>query len=476
MKLSTGISGLDEILLGGLLPEKAYLVRGASGCGKTILGIHFLLAGIKNNETVLFITLSETEKNIRNNIKSLNLDIDGLNFLDLSPESKFFSKVETYDIFSPADVERQPVTTKIVETTETLKPKRVFIDSMTQLRYLATDVYNYRRQVLSFLRFIKENGITVLFTSEHSHDAPDDDLMFICDGIITLSFSTEKGRSIEISKYRGSDFLKGKHTVKITENGISVFPNIIPKEIYPEVERQVISSGIPEIDELLMGGIEKNTITIITGPSGTGKTTLGTQFAKETAARGENSAIYLFEENVNIFTQRCELIKIPIKEMIKKGTLRLEFIEPLLYSADEFSDKVRKDVEMYNLNLVMIDSIHGYRLAMGGGSELQQRLHSLCKSLILKGVTVLIINETELITGDFKATEHGISYLADNIVFLRYIEIKGQLKKAIGILKKRLSDFEKTLRELEITKDGIKVGVPLVNLRGILKGTPDWDD
>lgn len=247
MRLSTGIAGLDEILLGGFLLEKAYLVRGSPGCGKTILGLQFLLEGVKNKESVLFITLSESEKNIRSNSKSLTLPINDINILDLSPESEFFVKVETYDIFSPAEVERQPVTKKIVETIEALRPKRVFIDSMTQLRYLATDAYNYRRQVLAFLRFLKEKGITVLFTSESCPEVPDDDLQFISDGIINLSFCPEKGRSLTVTKFRGSDFKKGNHSFKITDEGIAVYPNVVPEEIHIEIKREIISSGIPDL-------------------------------------------------------------------------------------------------------------------------------------------------------------------------------------------------------------------------------------
>lgn len=155
-RISSGISGLDDILQGGFIPQRAYLIRGSPGAGKTTLGLHFLIEGAKNKESVLFITLSETEESIRANASRLNLNLDGVSFLDLSPESEFFAKVETYDIFSPAEVEREPVTKRIVEEIENLRPSRVFIDSMTQFRYLSTDVFNYRKQVLSFLRFLKE--------------------------------------------------------------------------------------------------------------------------------------------------------------------------------------------------------------------------------------------------------------------------------------------------------------------------------
>ncbi len=474
-RLSTGITGLDEVLYGGFLPERAYLIRGSPGAGKTILGLHFLLEGVKNNEPVLFITLSESEKSIRSNAERLNLPINGLTILDLSPESEFFIKIESYDIFSPAEVEREPITKKIVEEVERLKPKRVFIDSMTQFRYLATDVYQFRRQSLSFLRFLKEKEATVLFTSENSPEAPDEDLQFLSDGIIELNVDLEKGRTLKVLKFRGSNFRTGRHSCKITDNGMVVFPKILPEEKSFEHKREVISSGISGLDEMLKGGIERGTVTIITGPSGVGKTTLGAQFVKEASVRGENSCIYFFEENPDIFIQRCESIGMPVKAMLKKGTLKIQRVEPLIYTADEFAYQIRRDVEGIGARVVMIDSVGGYKISLKG-EDLAASLHNLSRYFADSGVTVILINETETIAGEFKPTEQGISFIGDNIIFLRYLEINGELKKAIGVLKKRLSDFEKTLREFEITSNGIIIGQPLTKLRGILKGIPDLMD
>jgi circadian clock protein KaiC len=222
---------------------------------------------------------------------------------------------------------------------------------------------------------------------------------------------------------------------------------------------------------MLHGGIERGTVTIITGPSGVGKTTLGMQFMKEAAGRGEHSVIFLFEEGRESLIRRCEAINIPVHAMIERGTLTLMPVEPLFYSADEFSSLVRRQVEERNARIIMLDSLAGYHLCIRGDA-LVAHLHALTRYLKNMGATTLLINEVEKITGDFKATELGISYLADNIVFLRYLEVAGELHKAIGILKKRLSKFEKGLRELGITRYGIRVGQPLTELRGILTGTP----
>lgn len=470
-RLSTGIEGLDEILFGGLIPGRAYLISGGPGTGKSTLGLHFLTAG-SEKEKSLFISLEESESKIRTNAQPRNFNLEKIEFLDLSPTSEFFLESKTYDIFSPAEVEREPITKKIMDTVEAINPTRVFIDPMTQFRYLSSDVYQYRKQVLSFLRFLTDKGITVLFASEGSKEAPDDDLQFMSDGVILIDHNLH-GRSIAISKFRGSNFYSGKHTLKLTNIGLEVYPLLKPEAFIKEFKLETIPSGVPELDQLLNGGVERGTISLITGPSGVGKTTLGLQFMKEAAARGERSVVYTFEEEVEIMLARCDNIGIPARVMIQQGTLSIVKIEPTQYTPDEFAHLVRKDIEQNSTSVIMLDSTSGYRLSIRG-EDLTNHLHSLTKYLQNMGIAVFLITEAQDVIGDFKVTEIGISYLADSIIFLRYLEIDGELRKAIGVLKKRLSNFERVLREIEITKNGIKVGNPLTNLRGILLGTPEW--
>ncbi|MEB3219013.1 MAG: ATPase domain-containing protein [Nostocales cyanobacterium 94392] len=474
-RVSTGIVGFDEILHGGLIPKRAYLARGGPGCGKTILGLHFLAAGIAKDEPSLYITLGEPAAQIKTNGAILGLDTQAINFLDLSPGADFFTQVQTYDIFSAAEVEREPTTQRIIETVESLKPVRVLIDSMTHFRYLCTDDFQFRKQVLSFVQFLLQAGATVLFTSESSPEAPDHDLQFISDGVIDLYNSLE-GRNISVTKFRGSDFLAGLHSLRLTSQGMQVAPRLQPQIFKREFNLEIISSGVPELDELLHGGIERGTVTIVTGPTGVGKTTLGLQFMKEAAGRGERSVIYNFEENEETLLARSQKVNIPVHAMIATGNLSIVRVEPLHFTPDEFANLVRYEVEQNKARIVMIDSIAGYRLAMRRREDLVTHLHALCKYLQNMGITLILVNETDNITGDFRVIELGISYIADNIIFLRYLEIDGQIQKAIGVLKKRLSDFEKSLREIEITRYGIKIGNPLVNLRKILSGTPEWVD
>ena len=475
-RCATGVAGLDEVLHGGLIPQRAYLVRGGPGTGKTTLGLHFLLAGLAENESALLITLESNEAQLAADAAAQGLDFSGIEVLDLSPTRDFFAQNQSYDIFSPGDVERDPTTQQIVRIIEERKPVRVFVDAITTLRYLAPDAFQFRKQALSFMRYLVEHGATVMMSSEPTITAPDDDLRFMSDGIIDLDMTRIQGmmrRTLCVTKFRGSDFEGGEHSVRLTGTGMKVYPRLVPVAHERDFKLEVVSSGLPEMDALLGGGIERGTVSIFTGPTGVGKTTIGMQFMKEAATRGERSVVYAFEEQKETLLHRCDSIGIPVREMIRAGTLSIVEVEPLRFSPAEFALLVRREVEEMNARLVMIDGVAGYRLTLAG-DDLVTQLHALGRYLKNMGVTALFINELETITGDFRATEVGVSYLADNLVFLRYLEIEGELRKAVGVLKKRVGSFEKVLREIEITECGVRVGAPLAGLRGVLTGTPEW--
>lgn len=468
-KVKTGIEGLDEILSGGLLPNRSYLVQGGPGVGKSTLGYHFLAEANKDENTLL-ISLSESKESIHENSSRQGIDLSATHILDLSPDPDRCKDAGGYNVFSPSEVEQEPITQKVRKVVEEQQPSRVVLDSITMLNMLNADPFQARNLALSFIRFICNSGATLLMLSEQTKDS--DDSAYWVDGIMNLVPDTD-WRKIRVTKFRGSDYLSGSHAYKITDKGITVFPKLQPHNYERTFGSDQLSSGIPEMDEMLHGGLERGTTTLLTGPSGVGKTNMGTQFIHEAARRGNRSAIYTFEESEEVIINRSEGINVPIKEIIQQGKLKISSIEPLSYSPDEFSKRVRTDVEENDTRIVMIDSIGGYKFAVGEKDALA-RLHSLCVYLQNMGVTTILVNETKNVFGDFKATEINASYLADNIVFLRYLEMRGELTKAIGILKKRLSDFEKGIRRFQITNKGIKVGDALSNVRGVLNGSAEF--
>lgn len=472
-RISTGVTGIDTVLDGGLISDRSVLVRGPPGAGKTLFGLHYLTAGVSNGEDTLFINMGEPERYVREDAVSFGFDTDAIHFLDLTPDEQDFHAEEAYDVFATAEVEGPLLAETIAETVEEVQPDRIFIDPMTQLRYLVDDPYQFRKQVMAFLRFLEDTSL--VFTSQSTRAVPDDDLQFLSDAVIDLDRNDER-RTLSVSKFRGSDYRSGAHSLRITDDGIVVSPRLVPAGRDEAFAIEPLSVGVPELDSALRGGFERGTVALLSGPTGVGKTTIGLQFMREAAGRGTRSVLYSFEESRRTLLDRAEAVDIPISEMLEQGTLRIAEIDPGESSVDEFAQRVRRDVEDDDTEIVMIDAIDGYRRSLLGVDGTED-ITTLCRYLRSRGVTTLIANEVHHVTGDFQVTEEGISQIADTIVFLRYIEYQGELRKVIGVLKKRTSDFERTLRELRITEHGLRVGDPLPDLRGILTGTPEreWD-
>jgi circadian clock protein KaiC len=469
--LPSGLSGLDELLGGGFTTGRAYQVRGQPGTGKTILGWHFLTA-TNADETALMITFDEPADQLRTEAAKLGLDPASVETLDLSPTSNEFADQESYDVFVGPDANQRPVPAAIAETVEEVRPDRIVVDSMLLFRYLSADAAQRRKQTLAFLRYLKEQDATVLLLSERLSDRSDDDLHFLCDGIIELNRGDE-GRTIRVLKQRGRGFRNGTHSISISDQGLTVYPRLRPTGGTPSTPEEVLSSGVPEIDQLLGGGFDRGTVTMISGPSGVGKTTLGLQLVKETAGQGERSVIFSFEEERKTLISRSTQINIPVAKMIEQGTVSVKPFRPWSFDTGQFDDHIRREVEQNDTSMVMIDSLNSF-WKCGNQNDLEEQIHRVCKYLIGHGVTVLLINEVGDITGNFRVTEVGLSHLADNLIFLRYLEMRGELRKAIGVLKRRTGNFENNLREFQITEYGLKVGAPLTQLRGILTGTPEW--
>lgn len=471
-RLSSGIGGLDEVLRGGFVSGRMYLVSGQPGTGKTLLGMQFLEAGLENDERVLFIHGEESREEILTNGQALGIDIAGAEFLDLGPKSDFFVEDRSYDLVDPSEVDHETYTRDIHDAIERINPDRVVVDPVTQLRYIEPNEYQYRKRILSFMRFLKARDTTVVVTATISEsDDGDTELLSLSDGVVKLSRG-DRGRRVRVAKHRGFGQQEGSHGMEIREDGIEVYPALVPERHEQPFQAEQLSSGVEHLDDLLGGGIERGTVTFISGPTGAGKTTTATQFLAGAATEGLNAVAYLFEEGTDTFTHRSEAIGIPITELRERSTLSVEAIEPLALSAEEFAHRVRQTVDQQDTDVVLIDGIDGYTVSIQGEEEqLVRKLHSLTRHLKNQGVTVLVTDEISTITGLQTATSTNLSYIADNILFLSYLETGGSLRKVVGVLKKRAGGFEHSLREFEISQHGIRVGDKLEGVTGILQGS-----
>jgi circadian clock protein KaiC len=439
--------------------------------------MHFLEEGLRNDETVLFIHGEESSEELVVNAAEFGIDIAGADFLDLGPESDFFTDDPSYDLVNPQDIEERRYTQAIYEAVREVDPDRLIIDPLTQLQYIEASEYHYRKRILSFIRFLKEQEITVLTTvSFDKNPSGTTEIRSLSDGVIRLT-RTRDGRRVEVEKNRGRGQVEGDHGLEIRSQGLEIFPKVRPQPSDRRFDPKPIRSGIEELDELVGGGFERGTVTFISGPPGVGKTTLGATYATQAADEHGRSAIYLFEERIETFLHRCRSLGIPVNELREQDLLSIHVIEPLAHSPEEFAHTVRYEVEKNGTETVLIDGIGGYISAIQGEEdELDRELHALTRYLCNREVTVFVTDAIHQITGISAGTSRQISPIADNLMFLSYVEIRGSLQKVVGVLKKRAGGFEHTLREFEITGDELRVGAPMTNLHGILRGTAQLSD
>jgi len=478
-RIATNVPGLDTVLKGGLLPARTYLIVGSAGTGKTILSLQWLLSCESKGDTCLFISLAESADEVKRNLAGFNWDISGVEILDMAPSGRAEDlKAGEYNVFEPSEVEQIPAWRTIVEAVERIHPQCIVIDSVTQLRYLSTTEYFFRKLILGLVNFLNCQNCTTFMTYEPTELEKETSLALAVDGIIHLRRQISPGRvielrSLEVEKMRGSDYLSGYHPLRITENGIGVFPHRVK---FPEIRQEIprlLPFGIPQLDELLNGGLEAGTISLLSGQTGVGKSTLGMQFLIRSITGGGKAVLFTFEESVESIIFRCTSLNMPVKELMEQGHLKVVKVNPADLYPDEFLNTVVTAVETDGFNIVMIDSLRGYNIAMEQFGSLLAHLYNLTNYLSSRRISTILINEVEHITGELRLTELGVSFLMDNALLLRYAEIEGRILRVIGCLKKRLGPYQPDLRILEISPEGIRVGEKLSGLQGLLTGVPE---
>ena len=477
--MSTGVPGLDDILCGGLTPERLYLIEGLPGTGKTTLALKFLLEGAKNGESVLYITLSETKRELEAVAASHGWSLEGINIHEVIPSEDFLDPAQQHTLFHPSEVELGDTTRDIATVVEKLKPVRIVIDSLSELRLLASNALRYRRQVLAYKQFFARRNCTVLMLDDRP-DAHDMQIRSIAHGVISLEQSMQEygieSRRLHVIKLRGVKFRGGLHDYIIERGGITVFPRLFNHSSNTGLQPLTLArSGLERLDILLGGGVEKGTSTMITGAPGTGKSSLAAQFVAAAIARGEKAAMFLFEESANLLLNRTRAMNIDLVTPQSNGQLSIMQIDPAEMSAGQFTHTVCDAVDTGRASVVVIDSLNGYINAMPSERYLAIHLHELLTYLGQKSVSTMLVGVHPGMIGTIPSSAGEISYLADNVILLRHFEYRGEVRQAISVFKKRAGPHERTIREFSITSDGIRIGPVLQDFQGVLTGVPRFE-
>ena len=473
----TGIRGLDEILGGGLPTRHLYLIDGEPGTGKTTLAIQFLLEGLAKGERGLYVTLSESREELEDVAKSHGWSLDGIDVFELSKQG-LDQADDSYTIFHPAEVELQGTVDSVLKTVEDLKPARVALDSLSEMRLLAREPLRFRRQILGLKQFFSGRDCTVLLLDDKTSPEGDLQLHSLAHGVVVLEhvaleYGSER-RRLRVTKVRGVQFRGGFHDFRIERGGIRVFPRILHDQPRTDHSDRQISSGSESVDKMLGGGVACGSSMLITGAAGTGKSVLCSQFARAALSRGEKVLFYLFDERLSTFTLRSDALDISTKEERESGQLIVTQVEPTELSPGEFASQVVRAVQEAGVKLVVIDSLNGYLQSMPQERLLAVQIHELLSFLSNNGVTCLMTLVQHGIFGNPVDEAVDVSYLADTVLLLRYFEVHGEVRQAISVVKKRSGDHERTIRECKVGQGGLKVGEPLHEFQGVLTGVPRY--
>lgn len=457
--------------------KRLYLLKGSPGVGKTTLALQYLLEGLRRGEKGLYITLSETRDEILAVARSHGWNLEGLDIFELSALEHQLAQEAQNTVFHPSEIELNKTTDILLARIDKVKPKRLVVDSLSELRLLSDTALRYRRQMLSLKQYLSVRDVTVMLLDDHAEDGGDLHVQSIAHGVITIEqiesdYGAER-RRVKVNKLRGVNFAGGYHDAVILQGGLRVFPRLVAAEHGAPYEPGVMSTKIPELDALVGGGLDRGTSCLLLGPAGTGKSTIALQFAVSAAEAGDHVLLCLFEENIQTLMTRARSVNMPVEKLVQSGKIELMQVDPVELAPGEFVHRVRERVQKNQVRMLVVDSLNGYLQAMPDVKFLNIQLHELLAFLNHYGVVTVMTVAQHGIVGQMN-TPIDLTYLADTVMLLRYFEQNGRIRKAVSVVKKRMGVHEDTIRELKMVPTGIRVGAALDKFHGVLTGVPTF--
>ena len=478
-RLATGIRGLDEVLSGGIPRGTLLLVEGRPGTGKTTLGLQILLHGVQTGERCLLVSNAETPVQLRIIAQAHDWNLADIEIVEWTEGvSASGQRIDDYTLFPEAEVEVGETLGQLTSAVEKFDPTLLVIDSISALQALAPTTGFYRRQLKRVRDFLSTRGCTTLVLDDASMTEMNMRSQTLADGIVELKqidfgYGRDR-RRIRVRKLRGSGYVSGAHDMSLDEGGITVHPRLVAQRFETFGDSAPLASGIAELDQLTGGGIPRGTSTLIVGPAGCGKSTVSAVYSLANAEQGKKSSVLLFDENVETYLARCRGLGMQMDAAIEAGLVAIEHLDPAELTAGQIANRLVEQVETEGIDLVTIDTLNGYLLSASEEPNILLHLRELVSYLARRRVVTILTMTQHGILGSEMTTPLDISFVADNVLLLRFFEAHGSIRQCLAVIKKRTGHHERTIREITLSSGGVNVGAPLRDFAGVLTGSPQY--